>query len=94
MESKFKHAWHYTLPILPHLPRILYNEVMRKTVQATLALFILCLSLALLLWGFAPPQREIRRQPILPTEMQLPAPQGCLPFPAASLPAVWQHSPL
>lgn len=35
---------------------------------------ILLTSLALLAWGLLPARREIRTQPISPTEMQLPTP--------------------
>ena len=52
-----------------------------KTLRLTLALIFLVASLALLAWGFAPNWREVRRQPIEPTQMQLPAPEGYLPAP-------------
>jgi len=38
-------------------------------------LVILILSIALLIWGLLPPRREIRTQPISPTELQLPTPE-------------------
>jgi len=68
--------------------------MMRKTIQTTLALLLLCLSLSLLLWGFSPTEYEIRRQPVRPTEMQLPTPQGSLPLPQETLVAVFGHFPL
>ncbi|MCG2783614.1 MAG: hypothetical protein L6461_00765 [Anaerolineae bacterium] len=53
-----------------------------KALRLTLALIFLVASLALLAWGFAPNWREVRRQPIEPTQMQLPAPEGYIPAPA------------
>jgi hypothetical protein len=47
-----------------------------KPVRITIALIFLVASLSLLVWGFFPSQREVRRQPIEPTQMQLPAPEG------------------
>lgn len=35
---------------------------------------ILILSIGLLVWGFLPARREVRTQPISPTELQLPTP--------------------
>jgi hypothetical protein len=42
--------------------------------RVALGIVIVILSIALLLWGFLPARREIRTQPILPTELQLPTP--------------------
>lgn len=42
--------------------------------RVALGIVIVILSLALLLWGFLPARREIRTQPISPTELQLPTP--------------------
>lgn len=50
-----------------------------KSLRLTLALVLLAASLVLLFWAFMPNQREVRRQPIEPTQMQLPAPQGFQP---------------
>ncbi|MFO7586347.1 MAG: hypothetical protein R6W69_16595 [Anaerolineales bacterium] len=47
-----------------------------KHARIILALVFLVISLSLLVWGFFPNQREVRRQPIEPTQMQLPAPEG------------------
>ncbi len=52
-----------------------------KTLRLTLALVLLAASLVLLFWASAPNRREVRRQPIEPTQMQLPAPEGFLPAP-------------
>jgi hypothetical protein len=52
-----------------------------KALRLTLALLILAASLGLLAWAFAPGPREVRRQPVEPTQMQLPAPQGFLEGP-------------
>jgi hypothetical protein len=57
-----------------------------KPVRLTLALIFLVASLTLLVWGFAPNRREIRRQPIEPTQMQLPAPEGFSPAPLLQFP--------
>ena len=43
-----------------------------------LGIIILLVSLALLLWGFFPSRREIRTQPISPTDLQLPTPVSLL----------------
>lgn len=50
-----------------------------KTLRLTLALVLLAASLVLLVWASVPNQREVRRQPIEPTQMQLPAPEGFQP---------------
>ena len=47
---------------------------MKKRIRLFLAVLILAVSIALLVWGYAPNPREIRVQPIAPTEMQLPVP--------------------
>lgn len=47
---------------------------MKKRIRLFLAILILSISIALLVWGYAPNPREIRVQPIAPAEMQLPAP--------------------
>jgi hypothetical protein len=45
-----------------------------KKIRLFLSILILTISIALLIWGYAPNPREIRIQPIAPTEMQLPVP--------------------
>jgi len=40
------------------------------------AVLVLVTSLAVLAWSFLPGARIVRRQKILPTEMQLPTPQS------------------
>jgi accessory gene regulator protein AgrB len=47
---------------------------MKKRIRLFLAILILSISIALLVWGYAPNPRETRAQPIVPAEMQLPAP--------------------
>jgi hypothetical protein len=47
---------------------------MKKRLRLIITVIILSLSIALLVWGYAPNPREIRVQPIAPAEMQLPAP--------------------
>jgi hypothetical protein len=45
-----------------------------RRVRIVLGMIILILSIALLVWGFLPARREVRTQPISPTELQLPTP--------------------
>jgi hypothetical protein len=45
---------------------------MKKKIRLFLSIFILAVSIALLVWGYAPNLRETRVQPIAPAEMQLP----------------------
>jgi hypothetical protein len=45
-----------------------------RRLRIFLGIIILLVSLALLIWGFAPSRREIRTQPISPTDLQLPTP--------------------
>jgi hypothetical protein len=52
---------------------------MTKRLRIMLGIMILAISIALLIWGFAPARREIRTQPISPTELQLPTPESFLP---------------
>ena len=47
---------------------------MRRPVRVVLGLLILIISIALLIWGLLPARREIRSQPISPTDLQLPTP--------------------
>jgi len=55
-----------------------------KALRLTLALIFLVASLSLLAWGVLPNRREVRRQYLEPTQMQLPTPQGFLPAPRLS----------
>jgi hypothetical protein len=50
-----------------------------KALRLTLALIFLIASLSLLAWGVLPNRREVRRQYLEPTQMQLPTPQGWIP---------------
>lgn len=47
-----------------------------KNLRLILAVILLTVSIALLVWGFAPNPRETRIQTISPTEMQLPTPSS------------------
>ncbi len=47
---------------------------MKKRIRLFFVVLILSISIALLIWGYAPNPREIRIQPIAPAEMQLPMP--------------------
>ena len=52
---------------------------MSRRIRILIGLVILVLSISLLIWGFAPTRREIRTQPIAPSELQLPTPESFLP---------------
>ncbi|HEX9334011.1 MAG TPA: hypothetical protein VF896_19115 [Anaerolineales bacterium] len=52
-----------------------------RRVRIVFGIIILILSIVLLIWGFLPARREIRTQPISPTELQLPTPASFLPQP-------------
>jgi hypothetical protein len=54
---------------------------MKRGVRIVLGVIILVLSCALLIWGLLPARREVRTQPISPSEMQLPTPSSLLIFP-------------
>ncbi|MCA2003029.1 MAG: hypothetical protein LDL51_14290 [Chloroflexi bacterium] len=47
---------------------------MMKRIRLVLAILIFSISIALLIWGYAPNPRDVRVQPIAPAEMQLPSP--------------------
>ena len=47
---------------------------MTRKIRIVLGIVILCVSIALLVWGYKPLDREIRTQPLDPTELQLPTP--------------------
>jgi len=49
---------------------------MSRKLRILLGVLILVLSIALLIWGFAPMRRETRIQTISPAEMQLPTPSS------------------
>lgn len=53
---------------------------MTRRIRILLGVVILAISLALLIWGFAPTRKEIRTQPIPPSELQLPTPSSFLPM--------------
>ncbi len=52
---------------------------MSRRIRIFLGIVILVISISLLIWGFAPTRREIRTQPIAPSELQLPTPESFLP---------------
>ena len=56
-----------------------------RRIRLVLAIIILTISIALLIWGFAPNPRETRIQSISPEEMQIPTPSSLHidPSPAA-----------
>jgi hypothetical protein len=43
-----------------------------RRLRIVLGIIILILSLSLLIWGLLPMRREVRTQPISPTDLQLP----------------------
>ena len=49
---------------------------MTRRMRIILGVMILVISIALLMWGFAPTRRETRVQPIPPSELQLPTPKS------------------
>ena len=49
-----------------------------RRIRILVGIAILILSLGLLVWGLLPARREIRTQPISPTELQLPTPVSFL----------------
>jgi hypothetical protein len=51
---------------------------MTRSLRIVLGVIILLVSIALLLWGLLPARREIRTQPISPTELQLPTPSALI----------------
>ena len=55
--------------------------VWTRRIRIILGIVILAFSLALLIGGLLPAPREIRTQPISPTELQLPTPSSLLPEP-------------
>ena len=58
--------------ILP--PVSVYNYFMAKKIRLLLAILILTLSVALLVWGLWPTLVETRIVPVDPGQMQLPTP--------------------
>lgn len=52
-----------------------------RRVRVVFGIAILILSIVLLVWGFRSTRREIRTQPISPTELQLPTPASFIPSP-------------
>lgn len=57
----------------------MYNYHMAKRTRFILALILVILSCALLLWGLLPDRRDTLIQPIDPDQMQLPSPTSLLP---------------
>lgn len=49
-----------------------------RRLRIVLGIIILILSLSLLIWGLLPLRREVRTQPISPTDLQLPTPTSFL----------------
>ena len=49
---------------------------MTRRMRIVTGLFLLAISLALLILSLAPMHREIRTQPIVPADMQLPTPSS------------------
>jgi len=51
---------------------------MARKIRLFLVIIILIVSCTLLIWGVWPEEREIRSEPIQPTQMQLPTPVSLL----------------
>jgi hypothetical protein len=51
---------------------------MTRRARIVIGIFILAASLTLLVWSLAPMRREIRTQPIAPSDLQLPTPSSLL----------------
>lgn len=49
-----------------------------RRIRIVIGVLILVISIALLIWGFKPLRREIRTEPIAPSELQLPTPASFL----------------
>lgn len=49
-----------------------------RRLRIVLGIIILVFSLSLLIWGLLPLRREVRTQPISPTDLQLPTPTSFL----------------
>lgn len=49
-----------------------------RRLRIVLGIVVLILSLSLLIWGLLPLRREVRTQPISPTDLQLPTPTSFL----------------
>ena len=45
-----------------------------RRIRVFIGIAILIISIAILAWGLLPARREVRTQPISPTELQLPTP--------------------
>jgi hypothetical protein len=58
---------------------------MSRRIRIVLGVLIFIISIALLIWGFAPTRRETRIQNISPSEMQLPTPVSLQIQPEAAL---------
>ena len=59
-----------------------------RRVRILVGIAILIISMALLIWGLLPSRREVRTQPISPTELQLPSPSSFL----LEAHTIFQHS--
>jgi hypothetical protein len=53
---------------------------MKKRIRLFLSILILTISIALLIWGYAPNPQDTRVRQISPSEMQLPTPSSFLPY--------------
>ena len=51
---------------------------MISRIRIVLGVIIFAVSISLLIWGLMPPEREIRTQPISPSDLQLPTPISLL----------------
>jgi hypothetical protein len=76
--EKTRNFWHektLSKTILQQNRKIgVYNRGMARKIRLLLAILILTLSLALLVWGIWPNREERRIVPVEPGQMQLPTP--------------------
>jgi hypothetical protein len=73
--SWFTHFSSLTDFILQQIPKSgVYNRDMARKIRFVLAILILALSFALLVWGLWPDPEETRILPVDPSQMQLPTP--------------------
>jgi len=81
-------AW-YELPWCPGVISFpyMYNKLMARRIRLVLAILLIIVSCAFLVWGLVPETRETLIQPIGPDQMQLPTPTSYFLHPES--PGFW-----
>jgi len=64
-----------------------YNKLMARRIRLVLAILLIIVSCAFLVWGLVPETRETLIQPIGPDQMQLPTPTSYFLHPES--PGFW-----